>query len=793
MSSFTLSITVGTRAALLATLLLTSGCILFRSQTPAPVPAGVPVPAPAPAPASPPTQAQSNTSEGAFNDDPRAPSANEAAVIAGGLDPKKLAAVERTLLARLQDPDTTPDARQEAAQTLGLVLLSGSPGAHATTLIALAPMLTDPARVDNVRLALDRVPGPQVDALYLNAIANATGRTGLAIIDSIGARGSQSSVPALAALVNDTDPATAAAAVHALGLISGSNALTAIEKVANQLDPNVISARLAAATKADTANTAFVASEIYRNPAAPLPQRSAALRVLIAAKPDGAIEEIHNALAGTEPAFQAVAIESVATLGPAVAVIRRLPTYTPAVQVALIAALGARGDAGAVPGLLQALDGDIAEIRLAAIESLGRLQGTSDVAAKLAFLATGKGDEAKAAFASLSRLNGPGLDEFILTSAASDDFKVPFRAVLIQQLAARNQTEAISFLIGLRSSPEETLRLEALDALRAIATEKEEAALIAWALGAAKAEQTRAVRALIATILRDGNVATRAGTIVSALNARDATTRLTLMPILSRVAGPAALAAAGSLALGPDEAVATAATAELTRWPDVTVLPVLGDLAIRSQSESIRTSAVQGAIRFLAQSTVVSSADRSTHARALLALPLDLPARLGLINVLSLCADQPALDVAKGFLADPATAAVAQDAADAIISNMAGAPGFTASSAGDTAARASDGKLKTFWSAPIVAGEWLRADLHHSRPVRKITLEHAAREWDFPANIDIFVSDDPDQPGEVRAQAEGTRYRTIVTLPAGTRGRYLLIRQTGTRSGPWAIAELAVE
>ncbi|HEY8993707.1 MAG TPA: discoidin domain-containing protein, partial [Lacunisphaera sp.] len=185
--------------------------------------------------------------------------------------------------------------------------------------------------------------------------------------------------------------------------------------------------------------------------------------------------------------------------------------------------------------------------------------------------------------------------------------------------------------------------------------------------------------------------------------------------------------------------------------------------------------------------------DRSTHARALLTLPLDVSSRVGLINVLSLCADQPALDTAKTFLADPATTAAAQDAVDAITSNLSGPPTFAASSSPETASRASDGNMKTFWMAPIVPGEWLRADLHNSRPIRKITLEHAAREWDFPANIDVFVSDDPNQPGEARVQVEGTRYRTIVTLPAGTHGRYLLIRQTGTRSGPWAIAELLVE
>jgi HEAT repeat protein len=654
-------------------------------------------------------------------------------------------------------------------------------------------MLSDPERVDYARLALDRVPGLQVDTFYLQALSATSGRTGLGIIDSIGARAINDAVPALAVLLNDPDQATAAAAARALGQIGGSAALEALAKSDHPLDPVVLNARLAAATTTDPATAAAVSNEVYRNPSAPLPQRSAALRSLIAANPTEAMEEIHAVLSESNPAFHAVVIESISTLPAAASLAERLNGYTRTVQIPLITALGSRGDVAAVPGLVNMLDTTDEEVRVAALEALGRLPGSPDVAKRLAGLAAGKGDSAKAAFASLARLNGPGLDEFILASARTES-DVTRRIVFIQQLAARNQTAAISFLFGLRSSPEEAVRLEALDTLRAIAAYADQPPIIAWALAApSKNEQSRAVRALISIILREGNLSRRADPVITAIKLGNSNARLALLPILSRVGGPAALDCAASLALDADESVARPATTELTRWPDATVLPVLGDVAVRTSVEGIRSAAVQGAMRFLTTSPDVSSADRSKHARALLELPLDLPARLGLINVLSLCEDQAALEVARKFLADTETAAMAQDAVDAITSNLAGAPTFAVSNSPETAPNARDGKPNTYWMVSIVPGEWIRADLHNSRPIRKITLEQGRREWDFPANIDIFVSDDPDQPGEVRTQAEGTRYRTVVTLPEGTRGRYLLIRQTGTRSGPWAIGELLVE
>ncbi len=734
--------------------------------------------------------------EGAFDDDAHQSTAIEQSVVAAGKDPAKLAALERDLLATMQKSGSAPALVQEAAQHLGYVLQSGPTGPAPGTLAVLAPMLTDPSKVDYARLALDRVPGESVDALYLAALPKATGRVRLALIESAATRGLTAAVPQLAAGLNDADPAVAADCARALGRIGGRAALTALDSANQPLAPVVLNARLAAAAKIDAATVARVAGEIYRNTAAPLPQRSAALRQLINANPAGAVDEINTALMGTEPAFHAVAIHAVSTLavpGAAAELANRLGSYAPAVQVSLLAALGTNGDSGAVPGLLKAIDGSDPEVRLAALDALGRLPGNTEGAQRLALLAAGNGTEAKSAFASLVRLNGPGLDEFIRAGAGSDS-NPALQIVFVQQLAARNQTEAIPFLLGLRGSPVEALRLEVLDALRAITSSRDQRALIYWAIGASSpAEQTRAVRALIANILRDGQVATRADTVIAAINAGDAPARLILLPVLSRVAGPAALAAAAAQAKDANEAIATAAAAELTRWPDATALPLLVDLAVGTSSGSVRNAAVQGAARFLARSSGPAAAQRSAQARKLIGLPIAVPEKLALLNVLSLCNDQPALDVARGYLSDPATAEAARDAVDAITSNLAGAPVVTTSATPADAALMTDGKVNTYWQAPNEAGTWILVDLHSTRPVRKITLDHGARGFGYPGKFEVQVSDKSDQPGAVLVQGEGGRGQTVVTLPAGIHGRYAWLRLADKRDAPLAIAELTVE
>jgi HEAT repeat protein len=773
----TLSLPLKVTSAVLLGLLLLAGC-----TTPATPPA---------APAKP------VAAEGAFDDDQHPLTANESAVIAAGLDPVKLGALERDLLAIMQKPGASPAEVQDAAQKLGAVVLTGTGVDHAATLAALAPLLTDPARVDYARLALDRVPGAEVDALYVHALASASGRARLGLIDSLASRHVTAAVPQLAALLSDPDRATAAAATRALGRIGGRAALDALAGAQDPLAPVVLNARLSAAAQTDGATAAQVAGEIHRNTATPLAQRAAALRALIAADPTSAVETIHAALSGPETAFHQVAIESVATLPVTDAgglLAARLPAYPPAVQLALIAALGHRtGDASSVPGLLAALEGPSAAVRLAALDALGRLPGDAEVAHRLVALAAGRGEEAKAASAALARLDGPGLDDLIRAGAAAGDDAL--RAVCIQQLAARNLTDTIPFLLNLRTAPSENLRLEALDALRSIASTADLPPLVAWATGTAdRNEANRAVRALVAIILRDGQVDTRAATVIRALESGDVSTRLTLLPVLSRAAGAPALATAGRLARDPDEAVAVAATGELVRWPDASALPALVDLAVATKSDAVRTAAVQGAARFLAQRTPAIAAGRSAQTRALLGLPLTPAARIALLNVLGLCKDREALETARKLTADAATGAAARDAAEAITSNLAGPPLLTVSTGEADAALMTDGQADTAWQVPANdPGTWIRADLHSPRPVRRIILEHGWRNWGYPGEFDVQVSDNADQPGEVIARGEGEKGTTTVGLPAGTRGRYVWIRLTSHRDAPLAIGEFIVE
>lgn len=712
-----------------------------------------------------------------------------------GQDAAKLNPITTRLIRLLRDPSTTPAARQAICQRLGAfpetILTAGDNGA------LFASMFADEKQLNDARLALDLVPGPAVDALYLRGLKDSTARSRLALIQSIGNRRIVAAVPALSPLLNDSDPAVVAATLKALGQIGSHEALATLSSAPNPASAPVIEARLAAAHHIGGVEAAREFQTISESLNAPANLRAAAVHGLLFAEPDAAPSRFVAAISGNDAVLKAVVIEAIAAhpSKELVSVLSaQLATWDAPTQAAVIAALARKGDGAAVPAVSAAAQRTEPIVRAAAISALGKLLGNPEVALLLARIAAGdNADEAKLARQSLSRLDGPGVADAVVAGATGGE--QPLRVVFLEQIASRNMSSSLPLLLATRQDPVVAVRSAALGSLAEIAPPSEQRALLDWAISADNAaEQSRALRALASVTLRNPDTVQRSVLITDAIEHAPAAVALRLLPVLPRIGGTPSAESAARLALSGDVTVSAAAVSTLSRWPDRANLLPLVDVAEKTSSDATRSAAIQGVVRTLERNRDLPSPDLTTIVARLVPICREAETRTRLVYLLGRSSGEDALALATKFQSDPALTAVAMDAAMIIRSNHAGQPSIRASGDDRKTKNILDGKLSTRWSVPMRPNQWVEVDFKLPRPLRQIVLDNNGETWGYPEAFAVFVTDDLKNPGAALVTGVGQSKKTTIDLPAGTRGRYLIIRQTAeVEDSTWAISELIID
>jgi hypothetical protein len=728
-----------------------------------------------------------------YSGSPQAVEALDRELYAAGTDPVKLAVIEQRLLAGLRARDTTYAARQVLCQRLGWVLGLAPKKLTAAGLKPLPAMLVDERDSDLARLALEPAPGAVIDSLFLTALNQTTARTRIALMDSIARRQIVAAVPTLATLLSNNDPATAAAAARALGLITDHSAAVVLLAVPEPSPAAVAAAKLALAPRLAAGSALAVLADLRARAADPV-HRIAALRLLLQLDPS--IATTLDVLDGNDTAAKHVVLESIyASRAPQIipALAAKLSTWDALTQTAVIAAMARRGDAAAISALLKATAHEDAKVRTAALEALGFLPGTIETMTALTKVAAGTATaENKIAKASLARLNGPALNAAILTGAERGE--IAWRVVLIEQIALRGLSEGLPLLVKLRADPDSAIRAAAVSALGELAPPADNKIVLDWAIAATDAnEQARALRALVSITLRNPDVAGRGAPLYAALESAPAELALRLLPALGRIGGAPSAACAAKLALNVDFKLAEAALAALVRWPDDTAVAALVSVAERTTLPALRASAVSGVIAAFERNRAFWNADATALVARLLVVSAAAESRLALITLLKRAVDAPALALAEKSQSDPVIGAAAGETAAVIRANQAGPAKLRASTMAGVK-NLTDGNTGNRWSVPAEGDEWVEVDFILSRPLRRITLDQTGRGAEFPESYELYVTDDVAVPGKVVATGVGQTNKTVIDLPVGTRGRYVIIKNVAARKDtPWSICEIFVD
>lgn len=716
-------------------------------------------------------------------------------ISAAGKDSAKLAALETELLGLLRRNDLTFTARQTVAQRLGWVLAVNGAKASAAAYKPLAAMLLDERESELARLALDPTRDAVFDQMLADAAGKTSGRTRLGLLDSLARRRADAGVPVAVGLLSSDDAATAAAAARTLGEIANAAAVAALQARPEPTNAAIVAAKLAAARRTTPAASQALLRDVEKGAADPV-QRATAFRSSLDLEPATAADRIAAALDGQDWTFKQPALEAIHA-SPAKNLVTvlttRLPAWDNATQVAVIAALGRRHEPAATGTIASAVGSADPAIRAAAITALGELPGTAETAAQLAgVVAEGEPADAKLARQSLARLNGPSVDATILTGAERGAKEV--RPAFIEQIALRNIAAGRPLLARLRQDADVGARIAAAAALGEIGGEPEAKLLLEWSLAATDAdEQSRTLRSVVNIVLREPASDQRGALIFSAIDQANDATAIRLLPALGRIGGASAAACAARVASRADAKAADAAVAALARWTDASVLPALTTVAEKSASAAIVSKATDEAVKAFDRLRAPWQRGDSALVGRLMAAAKSSPTRQKLVQVLGRANDAEATQLLMQARTDTTLANDAAYALEAVQAAIAGAPKVKASPGGG-ANNVMDGKTSTRWSAPALGEESLEVDFRQPRGFRQLTLDQTARAAEFPEHYEVLVCEDLANPGKVVASGTGQRNRTVITLPAGTRGRYLIIRNTAERRDtPWTVAELLVD
>ncbi len=364
------------------------------------------------------------------------------------------AKIEERFIALLGQPEVPTGAKDAICRMLVMI---GTPA----SIPALEKFSTDPKAGFLAVYALMVYP-PEADAALLRLLEKSSGQIRTEVIGALGRRGTTGAVPALAKI---NEPA----AWTALAAIGSAEAVAALQQAQATDNPVLAWARLNGAMRLiqKDPSARVLATAVFKN-LLQSPARIGAIESLIRLDDPEAFAAVQAGLKNGDLAVAPLAARF-ANPKNLEALSESLPGWKPEVQKAVVLALGANRNPAVIPLLQKALTLSPDEVRLVAIEALGRSGDVSAVALLLPFLANEK--NAPAAARSLQQIPGDEASAKLREAFASSSGAVQIQ--LFGVLAARQDRSVLPAVFAATSSPDDKTRAAAFQALSLLATPAE--------------------------------------------------------------------------------------------------------------------------------------------------------------------------------------------------------------------------------------------------------------------------------------------------------------------------------
>jgi HEAT repeat protein len=457
----------------------------------------------------------------------------------------------------------------------------------------LAKLLSNEHLASWSRTALEAIPGPVADEALRKASESLQGLLLVGTINSIGIRRDAAAVDLLAKRLEDKNDEVAAAAAVALGKIGTPAAAPLVRKA---LAGGSMKVRNAAAEGCILCAEQFLASgkgaeaaQIYedvRKAEVPRPRMLEATRGVILARGKEGIPLLVEQLRSNDEGLYQIALFTARELpGNEIdkALAAELEKLFPERAALVVATMADRTKTVDLAAVLKAASAGHKQVRLAAIEAVGRVGNATCVAPLLQVAAESDAELAKAAKESLVALPGAAVDKDLAGRLGQAEGKT--YPVLIEVVGQR-RIDATAALLKALTHSDRTVRNAALMALGNTVSEKYLGVLVKEVVSPASADNADVAKlALKTAAVRMPDREACAAELSSALDKSPVPTTIVLLDILAAVGGTKALAAVGAAGKSPDAALQDASSELLGKWMTPDAGPVLLELAKRSDNK----------------------------------------------------------------------------------------------------------------------------------------------------------------------------------------------------------------
>jgi len=466
---------------------------------------------------------------------------------------------------------------------------------------------------------LEVMPCPEAGTVLRGALDRTSGLVKAGIINTLGMRHDREAVPLLTKLLADSDIQVVAAAITALGNITGPESIAALNEassdVSSALQAPLNEALLKCAAESVSSGDKKAAHKIYAKmyeAGTPQQFQVAAYRGLILASDEKkALNLIEKGLKGRDKSSLMASLQMAGELKSerATKVFSiLLKELSPETQSRFIDVLVQHNEPSVFTALLSAAGSPNPDVRVAALKALGKAGNESAVPSLLASLASHKNIEQEAAREGLIRLRGENTTKAIAENISK--VEGPAKLEVIRILGLRNDTSSIPILMKMTEDSDEALRIISIQSMAMLVNETSMKDLIELLFRTKADSQRREIeKALISACVRSAKKEQCADQIISALKGTDISNTCILLKVCSCLTSPGILNVLREGTKNSEKEVQDAAIRSLSSSQDPEAVTDQLTCASNTSNQTYRVLLLRGCIK-LVDETVKIPADR---------------------------------------------------------------------------------------------------------------------------------------------------------------------------------------